>query len=286
MPKVKEALLVATQRLGDRTDAEVLLAYAVSKSRSWLIAHADDALSAEHASAYTTLVEQREAGEPVAYITGRRGFWSLDLEVTPATLIPRPETELLVELALERLPVDAACSVVDLGTGSGAIALAIARERPRAEVIATDASAEALAVAQRNAERHGISNVSFVHGDWFTPLGERRFNLIVSNPPYIESDDLHLNQGDLRFEPLSALASGVDGFDDIRRIVAGAGQHLLTEGWLLFEHGWNQGDGARMLLSNAAFAKVSTMRDLEQRDRVTAGCWPVSGDCDSSWTSA
>jgi release factor glutamine methyltransferase len=279
--KVKEALLTATQRLGDRVDAEVLLAYALSKSRSWLIAHADDMLSAEHASAYTVLVEQREAGEPVAYITGRRGFWSLDLEVTPATLIPRPETELLVELALERLPVDAASTVTDLGTGTGAIALAIARERPRARVIATDASAEALAVAQRNAERHGIKNVSFAHGDWFAPLGDQRFDVIVSNPPYIESHDPHLNQGDLRFEPISALASGVDGLDDLRRIVAEAGRHLATDGWLLFEHGWHQGEAARMLLRNAAFTKVSTTRDLEERDRVTAGCWSVSGDCDS-----
>jgi release factor glutamine methyltransferase len=279
--KVKAVLQAATHRLGDRTDAEVLLAYALSKSRSWLIAHADDLLSTEHALAYTVLVEQREAGEPVAYITGRRGFWSLDLEVTPATLIPRPETELLVEQALERLPAEAVCSVVDLGTGTGAIALAIARERPRARVVATDASAEALAVAQRNAERHAIKNVSFVQGDWFTPLREERFDLIVSNPPYIESHDPHLNQGDLRFEPLSALASGVDGLDDIRRIAGDARQHLVPGGWLLFEHGWNQGDAVRMLLSNAAFAKVSTMRDLEQRDRVTAGCWPVSGDCDS-----
>jgi len=281
MHKVREALLAAAQRLGDRVDAEILLAYALSKSRSWLIAHADDALSAEHASAYTVLVEQREAGEPVAYITGRRGFWSLDLEVTPATLIPRPETELLVELALERLPVDKAVKVADLGTGAGAIALAIARERPRAHVIATDASAEALAVAQRNAERHGIRNVSFAHGDWFAPLGEQCFDVIVSNPPYIESDDPHLNQGDLRFEPINALASGVDGLNDIRRIIRDAGRHLLPEGWLLFEHGWNQGDAACMLLRNASFAKVSTVRDLEQRDRVSMGCWPVSKDCDS-----
>lgn len=281
MTKVREALLTATQRLGDRVDAEVLLAYALSKSRSWLIAHADDVLSAEHASAYTVLVEQREAGEPVAYITGRRGFWTLDLEVTLATLIPRPETELLVELALEQVPLDAAAEVLDLGTGTGAIALAIARERPRASVTATDASAEALAVAQRNAERHGLKNVSFVHGDWFAPLAARRFNVIVSNPPYIESHDPHLNQGDLRFEPMSALASGEDGLDDIRRIIRDAGQHLASDGWLLFEHGWLQGDAVRTLLSGASFTKVSTMRDLEERDRVTGGCWSVSKDCDS-----
>jgi release factor glutamine methyltransferase len=279
MLKVREALLAATQRLGDRVDAEVLLAYALSKSRSWLIAHADDLLSSEHASAYTVLVEQREAGEPIAYITGRRGFWTLDLEVTPATLIPRPETERLVEMALERLPADKVCNVADLGTGTGAIALSIARERPRAHVIATDASAEALAVAQRNAARHAIKNVSFVHGDWLAPLGEQRFDVIVSNPPYIESHDPHLEQGDLRFEPISALVSGADGLDDIRRIVRDAGRHLMPEGWLLFEHGWNQGEAVRMLLCSASFVKVSTAHDLEQRDRVTMGCWSVSRDC-------
>lgn len=277
MPDVRHALAEATHRLGDRIDAEVLLAYALSKPRSWLIAHADDEVSLEHASAYKLLIEQREAGEPVAYITGRRGFWSLDLEVTPDTLIPRPETELLVELALEHLPHDKACDVLDLGTGSGAIALAIARERPQAQVIATDASAGALAVAQRNARLHHIANASFAHGDWFAPVGDRRFDVIVSNPPYIESGDTHLQQGDLRFEPMSALASGQDGLDDIRRIVRDAGLHLVPGGWLLFEHGWNQGDAARTLLGDAGFVEVSTARDLEQRDRVSLGRWPIEG---------
>jgi release factor glutamine methyltransferase len=277
MPDVRHALAEATHRLGDRIDAEVLLAYALSKPRSWLIAHADDELSLEHASAYKLLIEQREAGEPVAYITGRRGFWSLDLEVTPDTLIPRPETELLVELALEHLPHDKACDVLDLGTGSGAIALAMARERPQAQVIATDASAGALAVAQRNARLHHIANASFAHGDWFAPVGDRRFDVIVSNPPYIESGDTHLQQGDLRFEPMSALASGQDGLDDIRRIVRDAGLHLVPGGWLLFEHGWNQGDASRTLLGDAGFVEVSTARDLEQRDRVSLGRWPIEG---------
>jgi release factor glutamine methyltransferase len=277
MPDVRQALAEATHRLGDRVDAEVLLAHALGKPRSWLIAHGDDALSLEHASAYKRLVERREAGEPVAYITGRRGFWSLDLEVTPATLIPRPETELLVELALEHLPRDQACRVLDLGTGSGAIALAIARERPQAHVVATDASAEALAVAQRNARLHHIGNASFVHGDWFAPVSDRRFDVIVSNPPYIERGDPHLQQGDLRFEPMSALASGHDGLDDIRRIVRDAVLHLVPGGWLLFEHGWNQGDAVRRLLGAAGFVELSTARDLEQRDRVSQGRWPASG---------
>lgn len=271
---VRSALAAATHRLGDRTDAEVLLAYALSKPRSWLIAHANDVLSAEHTSAYNVLVEQRQAGEPVAYITGRRGFWSLELEVTPDTLIPRPETELLVELALQHLPRDRACRVLDLGTGSGAIALALARECPQAQLVATDVSIDTLAVAQRNARRHHIANISFLHGDWFAPLDHRPFDVIVSNPPYIESDDPHLQQGDLRYEPLRALAAGRDGFDAIRRIVADAGQHLLPGGWLLFEHGWNQGEGARELLRHAGFVELSTARDLEQRERVSLGRWP------------
>jgi len=271
---VRQALAHATHRLGERIDAEVLLSYVLDKPRSWLIAHADDTLSPDHASAYALLIEQREAGEPIAYITGRRGFWSLDLEVTTATLIPRPETELLVELALERLPIDQASRVLDLGTGSGPIALAIARERPAAQVMATDASNDALVVAQHNARRHHIGNISFVCGDWFAPLGDKRFDVIVSNPPYIESNDPHLQQGDLRFEPMSALASGADGLDDIRRIIRDAGLHLMPGGWLLFEHGWQQGEAARALLRDAGFVELSTARDLEQRDRVSLGRWP------------
>jgi release factor glutamine methyltransferase len=271
MPKVREALVVATQQLGDRVDAEVLLVYALKKPRSWLIAHADDSLSVEDASAYNALVERREKGEPVAYITGRRGFWSLDLEVTPATLIPRPETELLVELALERLPPDKPARVLDLGTGSGAIALAIASERPQVRVVATDASQDALAVAQRNAHRHNIANTDFLHGDWYAPLNDQHFDVIVSNPPYIESDDPHLMQGDLRHEPVTALASGVDGLDDIRRIAREAPAHLVQGGWLMFEHGWNQGHAARLLLCSLGFVDVFTAQDMEQRDRVTVG---------------
>lgn len=271
MPDVRHMLAAATQQLGERLDAELLLLHVVHKPRSWLFAHVDDVLDTDVQTAYANLIERRASGEPVAYITGQRGFWSLDLEVTPATLIPRPETELLVELALQRLPDDVACSVADLGTGSGAIALAIACERPHAQVIATDASADALAVAQRNAQRHAIGNVTFVHGDWLTPLAGRRFELIVSNPPYIEAADPHLGQGDLRFEPISALASGNDGLDDIRRIVRDAASHLHPGGWLLFEHGWNQGDAVRALLHEAGYAEVFTAVDLEQRDRISGG---------------
>jgi release factor glutamine methyltransferase len=271
MPEVRNVLEAASRQLGERVDAELLLLHVLGKPRSWLFAHADDVLDMDVRTAYARLLDRRAAGEPVAYITGRRGFWSLDLEVTPATLIPRPETELLVELALQRLPGDVACSVADLGTGSGAIALAIARERPHAQVVATDASAEALAVAQRNAQRHAIGNVTFAYGDWLAPLAGQRFDLIVSNPPYIESADAHLGQGDLRFEPTGALASGVDGLDDIRRIIGAAGEHLEPRGWLLFEHGWNQGAAARALLEAAGYAGVFSARDLEQRERVSGG---------------
>ena len=271
MTEIRHALGDATSRLGDRVDAEVLLQHVLRRSASWLLAHADDVLSLADERSFAELVRRRQLGEPVAYITGRRGFWSLELEVTPVTLIPRPETERLVELALDRLAEDALARVVDLGTGSGAIALSIGTERPRAKILATDASAEALEVARRNARRLCIPNVQFVQGDWLAPLGEARVDLIVSNPPYIEAADPHLAQGDLRFEPASALASGADGLDDIRRIVSDARQHLLPGGWLLFEHGWNQGEGCRALLQAAGYGEVFTAQDLEQRDRVSGG---------------
>jgi release factor glutamine methyltransferase len=275
MPDVRHLLVDATQQLGDRAEAELLLLHAVRQSRSWLFTHADDVPDRDVQTAYAELLNRRARGEPVAYITGSRGFWSLDLEVTPATLIPRPETELLVELALERLPRDSICAVADLGTGSGAVALALASERPQCRVTATDASAAALEVARRNAARLGIDNVAFVQGDWMVPLGDARFELIVSNPPYIEADDEHLVRGDLRFEPATALASGRDGLDDIRRIVATARAHLAPGGWLLFEHGWNQGDAARALLRQAGYDDVFTAQDLEQRDRVSGARNPA-----------
>ncbi|HET6552326.1 MAG TPA: peptide chain release factor N(5)-glutamine methyltransferase [Dyella sp.] len=271
MTEVRDALARAANELGDRLEAEVLLVHVLGRMRSWLIAHADDRLDAGDEAAFGALVARRREGEPVAYLTGRRGFWSLELEVTPATLIPRPETELLVELVLERVPEDATARVVDLGTGSGAIALAIAHERTRAQVTATDASAKALEVARRNAERLGITNVSFEHGDWFAPLSGRTFDVVASNPPYIEAGDEHLTQGDLRFEPGSALASGIDGLDDIRRIVDHAQAHLAPGGWLMMEHGWNQGPAIRALLEQAGYRDVFTAQDLEQRDRVSGG---------------
>jgi release factor glutamine methyltransferase len=271
MTEVRHALGDATRRVGDRAEAELLLQHVLRRPRTWLIAHADEVLTLADERGYAELVRRRAGGEPVAYIVGRREFWSLELEVTPATLIPRPDTERLVELALDRIPHDASMRVADLGTGSGAIALSIGTERPRARILATDASLDALTVAHRNASRLCIPNVRFAHGDWLEPLGEARFDLIVSNPPYIEADDPHLAQGDLRFEPASALAAGVDGLADIRRIVSGARAHLHRGGWLLFEHGWNQGEACRALLEAAGYGEVFTAQDMEQRDRVSGG---------------
>ena len=253
----------------DMRDAELLLAHVLDKPRSWLFAHGNDVLSPDAAERFDALIARCAAGEPVAYLIGRRGFWKFDLAVDTATLIPRPETELLVELALARLSSEASLRVADLGTGSGAIALALAHERPRAQVVATDASTGALAVARANAQALGLANIEFRHGDWFVPLAGERFDLIASNPPYIADDDPHLQ--DLRFEPGSALASGADGLDAIRAIARDAPAHLVPGGWLLLEHGWEQGAAVRGLLSAAGFTRVGTERDLEGRDRVTLG---------------
>ncbi|HJR74441.1 MAG TPA: peptide chain release factor N(5)-glutamine methyltransferase [Luteimonas sp.] len=268
---VDQALRAARMRI-DAADAELLLLHALGRrERAWLFAHAGDALPAEASERFESLLSRRERGEPVAYLLGRRGFWTLDLEVTPATLIPRSETELLVEQALMRIPAGSAARIADLGTGSGAIALAIATERPLTQMIATDASRAALDVAQANAAAHEIGNVEFRLGDWWAPLAGERFDLVVSNPPYIAQADPHLGQGDLRFEPHAALASGVDGLDAIRVIVACAPEHLHAGGWLLLEHGWEQGTAVRDLLRAAGFVEVATVRDLEDRDRVTLG---------------
>jgi len=258
-----------------RHEAELLLLHALQRPRSWLFAHATDPVDLADRDSFHALLARRAAGEPVAYITGQWGFWTLQLEVSPATLIPRPETELLVEQALARLPADRPCTIADLGTGSGAIALALASERPLVQVLATDFSGEALAVAKRNAARNAVSNVAFAQGSWHVPLHGQRFDLIASNPPYIASDDPHLARGDLRFEPSTALASGQDGLDDIRLIADGARAHLLPSGWLLLEHGWDQGAAIRALLQQAGLDEVQTVQDLEQRDRVTLGRRPA-----------
>lgn len=267
---IADLLRQASARI-DPADARLLLAHVLQRDPGWLFAHADQQPDAAQQAQFHDLLAQREAGTPVAYLTGSQGFWSLLLQVGPATLIPRPETELLVELALARLPPAQPLRVADLGTGSGAIALAIASERPKARVMATDASAEALDIARGNAARLGIGNVEFARGDWLQPLAGQRFDLIASNPPYIAAGDAHLRQGDLRFEPATALASGVDGLDAIRAITAAAPAHLQPGGWLLLEHGLEQGAAVRALLQAAGMAQVQTVQDLEGRDRVSLG---------------
>lgn len=258
----------------DAADAEILLAHVLGQSRGWLFAHGEAALGHGQALAFDRLLERREAGEPVAYLTGTRGFWTLELAVTPATLVPRPETELLVEQALAKIPATAPWRLADLGTGSGAIALALAKERPRAHMVATDLSEEALAVARGNAARNGIDNAEFRAGSWLVPLQDETFDLIASNPPYVADGDPHLAQGDLRFEPALALSCGSDGLNAIRGIVADAPPLLRAGGWLLLEHGLDQGAAVRALLVAAGFVGVETARDLEGRERVTLGQRP------------
>lgn len=252
-------------------EADLLIAHALNRSTSWLFAHGDEIPDVQQQVEISKLIDARTAGVPVAQITGMRGFWTFDVAVDAHTLIPRPETELLVELALTRLPSDGRATLIDLGTGSGAIALALASERPLAQVLAVDASESALAVAKANAARLGLPNIEFRVSDWFSELDPIRVELVVSNPPYLAAGDPHLLTGDLRFEPHSALISGVDGLDAIRHIAAAAPKYLLPEGWLLLEHGLTQGAAVRALLIAAGFTDVATEVDLEQRDRVTLG---------------
>jgi release factor glutamine methyltransferase len=269
-------LAQATQRLhGDtaRLDAEVLLAHALNRPRSYLFAWPERTPSRAQQQHFDQLLAARRRGEPVAYLTGRREFWSLPLAVTPATLIPRPETETLVALALETIAPEADLEIADLGTGSGAIALALASERPRCRLVATDRCAAALEVARRNAMRLQLPDIEFLAGDWCNPLAGRRFDRIVSNPPYVAASDPHLGRGDVRFEPRAALSAGADGLDALRRIVREARAHLKEDGWLLLEHGHTQGTAVRKLLLEAGYASVAVHADPAGRERVATGRW-------------
>ncbi len=254
-------------------DVRLLLQQVLNVNHAWLISHPDDALSADKINVFNTLLDRRLAGEPMAYILGQREFYGLNLKTTSATLIPRPDTEVLVESALAKIPTDISTNILDLGTGSGAIALAIASQRPLANITAVDFSEEALQVAQENAASLNLNHVAFVKSSWFDALANRKFDLIVSNPPYIAKGDVHLQQGDLRFEPITALASGADGLDDIRVIVANAPQHLNQNGWLMLEHGYDQADVVSRLLADKGFAQISHALDLAGIQRVTMGCW-------------
>jgi release factor glutamine methyltransferase len=254
-----------------RLEAQILLCHAIQQPRAYLAAHDRDPIPPEQAAAFDALLQRRLQGEPIAYILGEREFYSLSFKVAPAVLIPRPETELLVDLALERLPADRPCRALDLGTGSGAVAVMLALHRPQAEVVAVDQSAAALEVARENAQRLGAGNLHLIQSDWYSALDGEKFDLIVANPPYIAAADPHLAQGDLRFEPAAALASGADGLDDIRTIVRCASAHLKPGGWLLFEHGYDQAAACRELLVQAGFEQVATTADLAGIERISYG---------------
>jgi release factor glutamine methyltransferase len=255
----------------DAADARALLRAALDVNDAHFGAHPEQHLTDEQRGRFLDWVRRRRAGEPVAYITGEREFWSLSFKVAPGVLIPRPETELLVELALERLGAAASASVLDLGTGSGCIAVAIARERPRARVTATDVSRAALAIARENAQRHGAA-VEFVASDWLDALASRHFDLILANPPYVAAGDLHLDRGDLRFEPPAALVGGADGLDSIRAIISQSRAHLAPGGWLCFEHGHEQAERCRALLRDAGYREVFSRGDLAGIERACGGC--------------
>ena len=284
MHSIRSALLQAQIRLNDsprldaidaRFEAQLLLQHLLNVNRAWLIAHENDSLSNEAQAGFEQLTNRRADGEPIAYILGSREFYGLNLKVTPATLIPRPDTEILVDAALNKVPADTTLQILDLGTGSGAIALAIAQQRPQTQVTAVDASQAALEVAISNSKQLHIANIHFLLSDWFNNLKDTLFDVIVSNPPYIENNDTHLTQGDLRFEPSSALAAGADGLDDIRRIIDSCLVHLKPQGWLMLEHGYNQAAAVAHLMAQTGLVNIETFKDLGGNDRVTIGKNPL-----------
>ncbi len=275
---IARALELAIEKLADipntipRLEAEVLLSSLLDKPRTYLMAWPEMQLSPEQTQSFHSMIERRTTQEPIAYITGCREFWSLNLEVTPDTLIPRPETEILVETALEHIPKQSPLNIADLGTGSGAIAAAIANERPMCNVLATDFSPNTLRVAERNFHRLGLNNIRTSLGEWCNalPPGEQ-FDIIISNPPYVAEGDGHLAHDGLPWEPQRALRSGEDGLDDLSQIITGAPDHIAPGGWLFLEHGFDQGDRVRSLLKQAGFSAIHTSQDLSGHDRVSTG---------------
>ena len=281
MKRIDELLRAAAATLAatseqPQLEAQVLLAHAMQRPRSWLFAWPETQPSDEQVAHFDNLVARRQQGTPIAYLTGEREFWSMKLHVSEATLIPRPDTECLVEAILKQgLPKHP--PILDLGTGTGAIALALAYEHPAATVLATDLSSSALGIAQRNAEQLGLRNITFAVGCWFDAVSDdQRFDLIVSNPPYIAEDDPHLAEGDLRFEPRRALSAGPDGLDELRALILDAPEYLRPEGWLWLEHGATQGGAVRRLLGARGFEQVDTGRDLAGLDRYSGGQWRKS----------
>jgi len=254
-------------------DSKVLLCHVLACESSYFHTWPDKELSAKQETNFKELILQRQQGKPVAHLTGQRGFWSLDLKVTADTLIPRPDTELLVSLALEKITVK--MKIADLGTGSGAIGLSLAQEDPSVTVFASDASWAALEVAKYNAVKYQLKNVQFWNGLWLDAIIDNCLDMVVSNPPYIEANDAHLSQGDVRFEPMSALASGVDGLDDIRQIIVQAKRCLKPSGWLFIEHGYHQAQQIMALFTDAGFRQISSHQDYGDNDRVVMGQLPL-----------
>ncbi len=278
MTSIDSLLAQARQQLqglhNARLDAELLLAWLLKVERSYLYAHPQQRVAPEQRARFLHHISERRRGRPIAQLIGQWEFWSLELQVDEHTLVPRPETEHLVEWVLELMPRDIGYNLADLGTGSGAIALAIASEHPQARIIATDISDRALKVARHNATRLGLETVTFRQGDWHLALGDALFEVIVSNPPYIAAGDPCLTGDGLSYEPRTALAAGSDGLEAIRAIVAGAPERLRRHGWLLLEHGWDQGEAVRRLLREAGFDAIDTRRDHAGQERVSAGCFP------------
>lgn len=270
--KLQDWLLASRQRI-DSLDARLLLEHVTGFSHTFLIAHPETRLSQEQEALLEPLLKRREAGEPLAYLVGQTGFMNLVLKVSPDVLIPRPETEELVELALKKLENLPDARILDLGTGSGAIPIALALALPQAHITAVDISAAALTVARENGDKYG-ARINWQESDWFSALAHQRFHLIVSNPPYIHPQDQHLSGDGLRFEPRMALTDGTDGFSCIRRIVSDAPPHLEPGGWLFFEHGWDQGEQSRNLLALAGFKYPETRMDLAGHERISGGQWP------------
>jgi release factor glutamine methyltransferase len=264
------AALAAAQAKLPGSEARLLLGHVLDRATAWLIAHNDEALDEEALLAFASLVARRAGGEPVAYLVGHREFFGREFAVSPAVLIPRPETELLVEITLARVGADGTAAILDLGTGSGCLAITLALELPKARVTAVDASAAALAVARQNAEHHD-ARLRLLQSDWFDALPGERFDVIVANPPYIAAADPHLSTGDLRHEPRTALSSGADGLEALRRIVAGAPAHLAAGGVLLLEHGYDQGAAVGDLLETAELGAIEQHRDLAGIVRASGG---------------
>ena len=281
MTNIQQALQQASQQLvgssdSPRLDAELLLAHCLQRKRSYLYTWPEHCLTEPVKQAFVELIRQRQQGQPIAYLSGYREFWGRDFQVSPATLIPRPDTERLIDIALSKIPLRQAYRVLDLGTGSGAIAITLAKERPQANIIAVDCSGSALEIAQANVLNHQANNVQLYRSNWFSALrAQDAFQIIVSNPPYVSTTDPHLQQGDVRHEPQSALVAGEDGLDHIRHLINRAPDHLETDGWLLLEHGYDQRKKIACLLQQAGYRQIQCQQDMAGHDRVSLGQCPA-----------